>query len=83
MSKSSLGAPASAPTTAELDKQVRTINAFVARMAGIDAEIAAEAARAADAAAEEAHIRAEDAYLAAQEAKQRFRDLVGSGVSNS
>lgn len=82
MSKSSPDAPA-APTVTELDRQVRVIHAFVARMAGIDAEIAAEAARRADIAAEEAHIKAEDAYLAAQEAKQRLSELVDSGVSNS
>lgn len=84
MSKSKPSAPTNtALTLSELNAQLRTIHAFTARMAGIDAEIASEAARRADIAAEDAHVRAEDAYLAAQEAKQRFRELVDAGVSNS
>lgn len=80
MSKSSPNT-AAALTIAELDRQVRVVSAFIVRMAGIDAEIAAEAARRAEIAAEEAHIRAEDAYLAAQDARQRSRELVNSGAS--
>ncbi|WP_131807303.1 hypothetical protein [Mycobacteroides abscessus] len=72
-----------AAALANLNKQARVVNAFIARMAGIDAQIAAEAARRADIAAEEAHIRADDACRAAQEAKQRLSELVDSGVSNS
>lgn len=50
----------SQPTSilADLNAQARTIAAFAAPTAGIDAEIAAEAARQADATAEQAHIRA-------------------------
>ncbi|WP_165692509.1 hypothetical protein [Mycobacteroides abscessus] len=51
-----------AAALANLNKQARVVNAFIARMAGIDAQIAAEAARRADIAAEEAHIKAEDAF---------------------
>lgn len=72
-----------AAALANLNKQAHVVNAFIARMAGIDAQIAAEAARRADIAAEEAHIKAEDAFRAAQEAKQRLSELVDSGVSNS
>ncbi|PVB33009.1 hypothetical protein [Mycobacteroides abscessus] len=81
MSKSSR-VTSSTSTLSGLTAQSRLINAFVARMAGIDAEVTAEAERQADAAAEEADIRAEDAYLAAQDAKRRLSDSV-FGESNT
>ncbi len=53
------------------DSHVRNVNAFAARMAGIDADTAAEIAQDASTAAEAARIVAEDARRAAQEAKTR------------